>query len=92
MAGWILWVEFYDGQAVPGWASTVLPLVFLGGVQILCLGVMGEYLRKLYSEAKARSRFIIEKIAQPQDRPDGQKTSSATYGVTAMPNDISSPA
>lgn len=92
MAGWILWVKFYDGQAVPGWASTVLPLVFLGGVQILCLGVMGEYLGKLYSESKARPRFIIEKIAQPQDRPGRQKPSSATFGVTAMPNDIRSPA
>jgi polyisoprenyl-phosphate glycosyltransferase len=39
----------------------MLPMFFLGGVQILCLGVMGEYLGRLYQEMKARPRYIIEK-------------------------------
>jgi hypothetical protein len=47
---------------VPGWASTVLPLYFIGGVQILCLGVMGEYLGKIYQEVKSRPKYIIEQI------------------------------
>jgi polyisoprenyl-phosphate glycosyltransferase len=61
MAAWALAVRFFDPAAVPGWASTVIPLYFLGGIQLLCLGVIGQYLAKLYAEVKARPRFIIEK-------------------------------
>ena len=59
---WVLWVRIFSDTAVPGWASTVLPMYFLGGIQILCLGVIGEYLGKLYSETKARPRFIVERV------------------------------
>jgi polyisoprenyl-phosphate glycosyltransferase len=50
------------GQTVPGWASTVVPLYFLGGIQLLSLGVIGEYLGKVYLETKGRPRFIVEKV------------------------------
>lgn len=59
---WIVWIRFFSERAVPGWASTVLPMFFLGGVQILCIGVIGEYLGKIYAEVKGRPRYIIEKI------------------------------
>lgn len=69
MALWILWVRFFSERAVPGWASTVLPLYFIGGVQILCLGIVGEYLGKIYQEVKRRPRYIIESYAGAL-RPD----------------------
>jgi len=47
--------------AIPGWASTVLPIYFLGGIQLLCLGIIGEYLAKIYTETKRRPRYVIEK-------------------------------
>ncbi|MGB0217736.1 MAG: glycosyltransferase family 2 protein [Sinimarinibacterium flocculans] len=59
---WILYVALLTDRAVPGWASTALPMYLLGGIQLLCLGVMGEYIGKLYSEVKARPRFIIETL------------------------------
>lgn len=52
---------FYLGT-VPGWTSITLPIYFLGGIQILCIGIIGEYLGKVYQEVKARPRFIIEKV------------------------------
>lgn len=61
MAIWALWVRITNPAAVPGWASTVIPLYMLGGVQLLCMGVIGQYVVKIYSETKARPRFIIEK-------------------------------
>lgn len=61
IAAWALWVRIYNPSAVPGWASTVIPLYMLGGVQLLCMGVIGQYLAKIYLETKARPRFIIEK-------------------------------
>ena len=66
MSGFILWIRFFTDIAVPGWASTLLPIYFLGGVQILCLGVIGEYLGKLYAESKARPRYLIEHIERPK--------------------------
>ena len=60
--GWVLYVRFFTTHAVPGWASTVLPIYFISGVQILCIGIIGEYLGKIYREVKARPRYIIEKL------------------------------
>jgi len=59
---WTLWIRFLTVRAVPGWASTTLPIYLLGGIQILCVGIIGEYLGKLYQEAKSRPRYIIEKM------------------------------
>jgi len=59
---WAVGVRLFTQDAIPGWASTVLPIYFLGGIQLLCLGIMGEYLAKIYSETKHRPRYIIEKI------------------------------
>jgi polyisoprenyl-phosphate glycosyltransferase len=61
MGVWTLWVKLFTDHAVPGWASTMLPIYLLGGIQILCIGVIGEYLGKVYQETKARPRYIIEK-------------------------------
>ncbi|MEN8762481.1 MAG: glycosyltransferase family 2 protein [Thiogranum sp.] len=62
---WVLYIRFFTTQAVPGWASTVLPIYFISGIQILCIGVIGEYLGKIYSEVKERPRYIIEKLVNP---------------------------
>lgn len=61
LAVWALIAKFVHAASVPGWASTVIPVYMLGGIQLLCLGVIGQYLAKIYSEAKARPRFIVEK-------------------------------
>ena len=63
VALWALWVRFFSDSAVPGWASVVLPMYFLGGIQIFCIGMLGEYLGKTYAEVKSRPRYFIEKIA-----------------------------
>ena len=58
---YFLWVAFtHSSEIVPGWASTVLPMLFLGGVQLLSIGVLGEYVGKIYLETKRRPRFIIQ--------------------------------
>lgn len=59
---WVIWIRFVSGKAIPGWASSVLPMYFLGGVQLLSIGIVGEYVAKIYMETKQRPRFFIEKI------------------------------
>lgn len=61
--GWALWTALVAKEAIPGWASTVLPIYFLGGVQMLTLGIIGEYVGKTYLESKRRPRYTIERIA-----------------------------
>ena len=58
---WAIWIKLFTELAIPGWASTVLHIYFLGGIQLLCLGIIGEYLAKIYMETKRRPRYIIEK-------------------------------
>jgi glycosyltransferase involved in cell wall biosynthesis len=61
LAAWALIAKFLHLTVVPGWASIVIPLYMLGGIQLLCLGVIGQYLAKIYAESKGRPRFIVEK-------------------------------
>ncbi len=56
---WALWLKL-TGKSIPGWTSTVLPLYFIGGVQLLSIGIVGEYLGKVYKEVKARPRYFKE--------------------------------
>ncbi len=59
------------GNTVTGWASTICIICFMGGIQLLCLGVIGEYIGKIYLETKARPRYIIgdrTSDAEPENR------------------------
>ena len=47
------------GDAVAGWASQVCVTVFIGGIQLLCLGVLGQYIARIYTETKHRPLFIV---------------------------------
>ena len=47
------------GDPVAGWASTICIIVFIGGVQLFCMGIMGRYLAKMYMEVKQRPIYII---------------------------------
>ncbi|WEF35658.1 hypothetical protein [Pseudoduganella chitinolytica] len=94
VGAWVLWVAIFTEHAVPGWASTVFPLTMLGGIQLLCLGVMGAYLGKIYGEAKSRPRYFIERtltgtptgkealtIDEPKSRLADSLHPAATAGV-----------
>ena len=61
MSLFVVSVRLFTNQAIPGWASTVLPIYLLGGIQIFCIGILGEYLGKVYKEVKARPRYVIER-------------------------------
>ena len=68
----VIWaiVTALTGNAVSGWASMTCILCFLSGVQLICIGVVGEYVGKTYMESKHRPRYIISKRTwEKQDRP-----------------------
>jgi glycosyltransferase involved in cell wall biosynthesis len=60
MSLYVLVISF-SKNVVPGWASTLLPIYFFGGVQLLSIGLLGEYIGKIYMEVKKRPRYIVDK-------------------------------
>jgi dolichol-phosphate mannosyltransferase len=77
-------IGFLTGSAVQGWTSTMLVVVLLGAVQMFVLGMIGEYLGRLYVESKRRPLYLVADIAGPvQGR--------ATLGYRAEANSILAP-
>jgi glycosyltransferase involved in cell wall biosynthesis len=65
MGGWAFYAAIGGDKAIAGWASTVIPVYLFGGLQLLALGVVGEYIGKSYIEAKNRPLFLIDEIVEP---------------------------
>ena len=81
ITAWATYIRFFTDRAIPGWASTVMPIYTIGAIQILCIGVVGEYLAKVYGEVKGRPRFIVEKATralESQSHPDFQTQRTET--------------
>lgn len=55
-------IRFFMGATVPGWASLAVSIWALGGVQLISIGLIGEYIGKIYLESKHRPRYIVEKF------------------------------
>ncbi len=55
-------ISYCTGHVVPGWTSLILSIWFLGGMQLLAIGMVGQYIGKIYIEVKQRPRYNIEKI------------------------------
>ena len=64
-------ISYFTGSAVAGWTAIVCSIWLLGGLQMLCLGVVGSYIGKIYSEVKARPRYRVEEYLT-QDANDSQ--------------------
>ena len=72
----VIWavVSAVMGASIAGWASTICIICFIGGIQLICLGVVGEYVGKTYMEVKARPRYIIsERTWQDKGDRNGQE-------------------
>ncbi|MDQ7047512.1 MAG: glycosyl transferase family 2 [Sulfurovum sp.] len=51
----------FFGNAVQGWASTMISIYFIGGIQVMALGIIGEYVGRNFQQGKGRPRYIIDK-------------------------------
>lgn len=66
--GWIIIKKLIWGIAIPGYATLVVLILFLGGMQLLVLGIIGEYLAKTYIQGKNRPVYVIKSIWTPKDK------------------------
>lgn len=60
-------VQHFMGNTVQGWSSTLIATSFLGGIQLISLGVIGEYVGKIYMETKGRPRYIISERTEERE-------------------------
>jgi len=64
MIAWVFYGHLVLHSTIPGWASSVIPIYFLGGIQLLSIGIVGEYIAKIYLETKRRPRYYIERMIE----------------------------
>ena len=63
----------HTAQDIPGWAAGIVSVFFLGGVQLLILGILGEYLARVYAEVKQRPRWVVSRalgLTRPPERAE----------------------
>ena len=70
-AGYVI-VDFLSGISVPGWSSLIVAVLVIGGIQMLMMGVLGEYLWRALDEARGRPRYLVEATVSMAE-PDGEE-------------------
>ena len=61
LLGHVFYVKFISDDAVPGWATTTVSILFLGGIQLVGIGILGEYIGRIYEEIKHRPLYLVSK-------------------------------
>lgn len=82
MGGWILLKALFFGYAIQGWASLMVSIYFLGGVQMVMIGMVGLYVGRISDEVKRRPNYVTRQ-AVPENRPESA-TASANDGVSNL--------
>ncbi len=67
---YFVWERLSGADVVRGWASTIVTVLFLGGVQLLTIGIIGEYLIRIYDEVKQRPQFVVRHAEGFSGTPD----------------------
>jgi dolichol-phosphate mannosyltransferase len=69
----VLYEKLISGRAILGWTSTIVSITFLGGLILMTLGIVGEYVGRIYDEVKQRPLYIISDRAGFGEEPQGQR-------------------
>ena len=61
-AAWAVYKRVFTNDAVPGWASLVVAVLVIGGLHLICLGIIGEYIGRVYEEVKGRPLYLADEV------------------------------
>jgi glycosyltransferase involved in cell wall biosynthesis len=76
-------LKFFTGYNLPGYTSTIFAILFLGGVQLIGIGILGEYIGRIYEEIKGRPLYLVADVERAVPAPvgDGNSMPSVTPGT-----------
>jgi glycosyltransferase involved in cell wall biosynthesis len=81
---WVILTRIFFKTAIPGWTSILLPILFIGSLNLLASGVIGEYLARVFDEVKARPRYLIASIVNLGGvHSEGAGNRAQKTGITA---------
>ena len=84
---YITWTGLFHDAAVPGWASTAGLVALLGGVQLFCIGLLGEYLGRLYNANLGRPPFVVQELISIARNPANPEQRNITDPFVGTGND-----
>jgi glycosyltransferase involved in cell wall biosynthesis len=87
-AFYALYILLFTNEAVPGWASTLVSVLFIGGIQLLVLGIMGEYLGRLFVQSKQRPPYLVRETDDTLPPPPRVHTAPNTTARPIPPTPI----
>lgn len=91
---WAIYLRVFTEEAETGWASIIVAVLFLGGVQLICMGILGEYVGRIYEEIKRRPLFIPQELIglkQPlQPRRQTTEFSRSQSSISDEPEETAS--
>jgi polyisoprenyl-phosphate glycosyltransferase len=76
---WVVVDKMFFSESIPGWPTVVASMMFFAGVQLLFIGILGEYLARVYDEVKGRPSYIVAEVAKPH--PEKELSKSRTSKV-----------
>lgn len=71
----VLYKRLVSGEAIIGWASTMTSILFIGGIQLLSVGIIGEYIGRIYNETKARPAWVVSRYRNIDPAPESGRAS-----------------
>jgi dolichol-phosphate mannosyltransferase len=83
---WVLGDAFSNGTSPRGWASTIVVVLFMGSVQLISLGIIGEYIRLIFLEAKRRPTYIVGEFKEPRGEAQADACSRDVVDVGVTPS------
>ncbi|MEZ6055668.1 MAG: glycosyltransferase family 2 protein [Planctomycetaceae bacterium] len=81
---YILMRQALVGDLVPGWGSLIATILFIGGVQLLCLGVASEYIARIYEQVKGRPTYVLQRSPRDARTPATAAHQPTNYGRAAL--------
>ncbi|MCL7962438.1 MAG: glycosyltransferase family 2 protein [marine benthic group bacterium] len=74
----VLWQKLVSGEAILGWASVMTSVLFIGGIQLIAIGMIGEYIGRIYTETKHRPNWIVDRSRNLDSEPTAARAGRAT--------------